>query len=541
MARLKKCSLLLFIVLSFGKPILAGIPQAACDAPLFEFERRAVGNIVSNTFVLRNEGTAELMIFDVRVCCGVKAQLSQQSIMPKESAALHVHLDLTGKTAELEKSIYVRTNDPAKRYLRLVLKECDTVPVEVQTNDSMPIGNAADATANRDDAQGFALPEAMEPGSKEVEEDVLTVVPPEDAVLIEYFFERGCDECLAVRKRVLEPLLHAHKGRIEIQERDLAQENHFLLLLTYQERLVFDLHAPAVVVIDRQYALAGLREIEAQLAHYVLDSLARRAANGQSTGYALPAEPELKCKTEIKEMVDAFTPSLVALAGLSDGFNPCAFGTIIFLASLLAAGGRSRRDVFWGGLAFCGASFVTYFSIGFGLLALVRSVEWRGEARSIVELIMAALLAFLGMLSLRDARRYKQTGKAESVTLRLPESIKQRIVNLGRSRWRSSGVVVAGLVCGAGVTVLESVCTGQLYLPTLVHVSRFGNRRAWALLLLYNVAFIIPLFAVFLGVACGMRNRRLAQLARDNVVPAKIMLGILFMLLAAAMVWRTIS
>ena len=216
------------------------------------------------------------MIFDVRVCCGVKAQLSQHSIKPQESAALHVHLDLTGKTAELEKSIYVRTNDPAKRYLRLVLKECDTVPVEVQTNDSMPIGNAADATANRDDAQGFALPEAMEPDGKEVEEDVLTVVPPEDAVLIEYFFERGCDECLAVRKRVLEPLLHAHKGRIEIQERDLAQENHFLLLLTYQERLVFDLHAPAVVVIDRQYALAGLREIEAQLAHYEIGRAARR-------------------------------------------------------------------------------------------------------------------------------------------------------------------------------------------------------------------------------------------------------------------------
>ena len=89
--------------------------------------------------------------------------------------------------------------------------------------------------------------------------------------------------------------------------------------------------------------------------------------------------------------------------------------------------------------------------------------------------------------------------------------------------------------------MLESVCTGQLYLPTLVHVSRFGNRRAWALLLLYNFAFILPLFAVFLGVACGMRNRRLAQLARDNVVPAKIMLGIIFMLLAAAMAWGAIS
>ena len=56
----------------------------------------------------------------------------------------------------------------------------------------------------------------------------------------------------------------------------------------------------------------------------------------------------------------------VLLAGLADGFNPCAFSIIIVLAGILAVGGRKRSARMLGGWAFCIASFLTYMAMGCG-------------------------------------------------------------------------------------------------------------------------------------------------------------------------------
>ena len=52
------------------------------------------------------------------------------------------------------------------------------------------------------------------------------------------------------------------------------------------------------------------------------------------------------------------------------------------------------------------------------------------------------------------------------------------------------------------------------------------------LLLLYNVAFILPLLVVFLLAAYGVHNQRLADWSRRHVVPAKILLAVVFLTLA---------
>jgi hypothetical protein len=47
----------------------------------------------------------------------------------------------------------------------------------------------------------------------------------------------------------------------------------------------------------------------------------------------------------------------------------------------------------------------------------------------------------------------------------------------------------AGLLIGVVVTALESVCTGQVYVPTLVLILKnnaLAESRAWLYLLAYN-------------------------------------------------------
>jgi len=99
--------------------------------------------------------------------------------------------------------------------------------------------------------------------------------------------------------------------------------------------------------------------------------------------------------------------------------------------------------------------------------------------------------------------------------------------------------MLGGALAGGLVTVLESVCTGQVYLPTLVLMVREGgfNLRVLWLLLLYNALFVLPLVVTLLLTWRGLRTERLLEWSRRNVVPAKLALAALFMGLAVLLWW----
>ena len=75
-------------------------------------------------------------------------------------------------------------------------------------------------------------------------------------------------------------------------------------------------------------------------------------------------------------------------------------------------------------------------------------------------------------------------------------------------------MVGTGLVCGVVVTLLDSLCTGQVYVPVLALLA--GEAAGWSLraivlLALYNLAFIAPLVAVFVLAAFGAGSERMAR------------------------------
>jgi len=105
----------------------------------------------------------------------------------------------------------------------------------------------------------------------------------------------------------------------------------------------------------------------------------------------------------------------------------------------------------------------------------------------------------------------------------------------------SASIFWGGLLIGTAVTVLESVCTGQVYVPTLVLIlkdSTYSESRAWLLLLLYNLLFILPLVTVFTAVYFGLKTEALLTWSRRNVVASKLLLGLFFVLMALFIFWR---
>lgn len=239
----------------------------------------------------------------------------------------------------------------------------------------------------------------------------------------------------------------------------------------------------------------------------------------------------------ILERYRGFRAAAVALAGLLDGVNPCAFATLLFLLSYLTYTGRTRGEVLAVGLCFTLAVFLTYLATGLGLLAAAKTLSgFRGVARA-VYLGAAALALGLGVANLYDFVLCLR-GRARDTALQLPAALKRRIHASIRVRLGVGATAAAAFGTGAAVSLLELACTGQVYLPTLVFVAGLPGARLGALayLVLYNLAFILPLAAVF-GVAyLGVSSRTLEGLFRRNVAWVKLGLGLLFLALGGVMV-----
>ncbi len=150
---------------------------------------------------------------------------------------------------------------------------------------------------------------------------------------------------------------------------------------------------------------------------------------------------------------------------------------------------------------------------------------------------MCALLAVFAVLSFRDAWLYRKTGDAGKVVMQLPESFKKRIHGIIREGAHSRHLAAGALVTGFLVTLLESVCTGQVYLPALALMAKQDpSSLKWlSYLVLYNVMFIIPLLAIFAAAYFGTGIMTMMKWSKRDVFIGKILMGILFLGLAVLM------
>ena len=201
-----------------------------------------------------------------------------------------------------------------------------------------------------------------------------------------------------------------------------------------------------------------------------------------------------------------WTLPTVVLAGVVDGFNPCSFAIMISLAGILAIGGRKRKARIIGGLSFCIGTFVTYMLMGLGLMQALKALEGLRIVHDVVMVLLAFALFVLSFLSFRDAARFRKIPVFSVVTLKLPEGVK--------------------------VLIRKIAITGQVYVPILALISREpGVWRSFALLSVYNLAFIAPLVGVFILASKTTDAFQMAKWSSRNVIPAKIALGLVFALL----------
>ena len=190
------------------------------------------------------------------------------------------------------------------------------------------------------------------------------------------------------------------------------------------------------------------------------------------------------------------------------------------------------------GFSFCAGVFLAYVLFGVGLSFLLDTISDMLWLKKAIYGFFAVAALVLAIGHLRDALRVRSGGKPSDMSLGLSNTthrkIHDRIKNL--TEHRSWLMLPAAVLLGVIVSSMELACTGQIYLPTLAAINAAGiNLRAFLLLILYNLCFILPLVVITGMAIAGIGTKAVAAWGRKHVATTKIAMAALFIAIAVVM------
>jgi len=369
-------------------------------------------------------------------------------------------------------------------------------------------------------------PPAAEPGRRR---------PAGGVALLTFFTKHHCADCRLAEKAIrnaaggLRDELEIDVRTLFVDDPDGAEANlSYLGQLELGERIV----APSLFS-SREALLVDAITVQA------VKRLAQEAGGEPAPETVFAVDPGAGRRT-LEMRFRELTAGAVAVGGLADGvFNPCAFTVVIFFIAYLTHIGKTRRQVFTAGVTFLGAVFFTYMALSAGLLRVLMAGAAVGMWLSYgLMLLTAVLVLIVSIASFRDALAIRRGGSARGFWVRLPDGLRS-FLHGHISRRARRGLSIGGMLAlGAVVAAVELPCTGMMLIPIVVLLSWAARTGGFGLapygwLLLYNLAFILPLMLVFAAVYFGVTSEQLTVWFRRHLFASKLVLGIVFLLLAA--------
>lgn len=91
-----------------------GVPHLVTGAKTVDFGAVAGTNSLTFSLSVTNAGDADLVVSKVRTCCGASAEPSTFTLGPSASTNINIVLPPVLKPGEVNKSIFIMSNDPAE-------------------------------------------------------------------------------------------------------------------------------------------------------------------------------------------------------------------------------------------------------------------------------------------------------------------------------------------------------------------------------------------------------------------------------------------
>lgn len=560
------------------------------------------GRIYETQIRLRNVGAGRLVIKQARSSCEcLFAHILTPTAEPGAEAIIQGKLLAKGLKKRFKKFIYIQSNDQNKPVIQIPVKgrfkgasESDAIKIlffysqealrwkeaekllsrlrgnhpEKISVEKYDIGAVENYTRlykleRRLDVEKFAPLEVFVDdiylcGFEEIKENlellVFTLLEGEEdyspkqtepakedkKTTLLFFYSPGCRQCRQIKDVLLENL--ARRYPIIIKKYDISAMKNYELLVRLEEDYGVTENAEMSLFVDGEYLLG--RKAIARKAEGLLQ---RVLSQTDIKNPAISIQPSAfsrqhSISSAIVRRFRSFSVAAVAGAGLLDGLNPCAFTTIIFFISLLAHRGKSRRQILTVGFFFTTAVFIAYLLLGLGMLKAFQTLNIYASLSTTLYYITAAAAITLGGYSAYDGLIYLKTKDSKSIKLQLPAKIKRTIHAVMSKNLKTHNLAITALLIGFIVSALESICTGQIYLPTIAFMTKDPNLRLYAFsyLILYNLMFILPLALIFALAYLGVRSERLAKFSEKNLAVTKLLTAMLFLGLGISLLITTV-
>ena len=363
---------------------------------------------------------------------------------------------------------------------------------------------------------------------------------PHDRLQLYLFYELNCGYCQKLKRTILPNLEKKKRLNFEIVSFPISDIENYKKFSTLEDKLGEETNElPALFIAERIFG--GKKEIEEDLEKYLdllLNTRSISEINLLSSNSIQQAKDNLE-GAKVQTRLEKLRILPVLGAGIVDGINPCAMAVITFLLSYLYLLKKNRKQIIVAGIFFILSVFITYFLVGLGLLEGIQHISAYGSISLILRYLIGALAFVLGVLSLYDYILCKR-GHPSKMLLQLPRTFKDKIHSDIRNKMANRNIVMGAFGLGFGVSVFELVCTGQMYLPTIIYMIKSSEARPKALCYLsfYNLMFIFPLIVIFMLVYFGLSWQRLYEFLSRKIPILKLSLAIVFFLLAYLLIFE---
>jgi hypothetical protein len=356
---------------------------------------------------------------------------------------------------------------------------------------------------------------------------MLTLTPAAGPVIhAAWFYKPGCDLCDR-KEHDLQYALDKYP-QLEVRRFSGAKDTALLQYLDLRANVPADqqLISPALFVGDR-YLIGqsiGAGSIDELLQPFLPTGTAEPWAGWEPSRSA--------AQSAIVERLRSLGLWRLVGAGRLDGVNPCAFATLIFLASYLGLHDRQGRALLAIGAGFILGVFLACLGIGLGALRFLTSLPILSIVGKWIYGLTLLLCLALAWGSLNDFRKAR-AGRLEDMSLKLPGHLQGWTRRLMREGARAPGYVLASLVLGFVVAVVQLACAGQAYVPTIILLLGLPQWRTKAALALlaYDLMFAVPLVGLLLSY-CGTGCQEFARGMTRRAALVKLSTAILFLLMA---------
>ncbi len=349
-----------------------------------------------------------------------------------------------------------------------------------------------------------------------------------------FFYSNHCKACLYTEKEILPKIKDKYKNKINIIYLEIGEKEN-LEKLAGLANFYGRKEALVPTAVCGGEFMVGRDEIVCKLPLAVDKTLAKEKKAWFSFNHT----------GSVQRMFKRFSLFSVVLGGLLDGINPCAFTVIVFFISFLTFYGYRKREVISIGLAYILSVFITYLLIGLGIFKFLYSLKYFYLAAKVLYLVIAAVCFILAVLSLYDYIKFRRTKQASESILQLPKLLKNKIHRVigGEFKEKKSrsilGLFLGAMSVGFLVSLLEAVCTGQIYLPVIVSVLKVPSLQAKALvyLLIYNIMFIVPLLIIFGFALWGVTSQQFSGFIRRRFGLIRVSMTVFFLGLGLIILW----